>query len=239
MKAPMTETKKNSFRPQAILAAGGLGAALTICLVSPQAWSQGQGNTTLRNPIIPGAPTAAPYEQVQEDRPPPPGDGDTSAPVTPGMEGDPIPPPSDIQLPPSSPLEPPQVDVPPPPSTPGEDPGLLPGTTSGYKPPALETNVNPQGGLSGDAPTHKWGGQTSHDYGLKRTKGSQTTDFGQPLKQVAAVQPFQSEDGPRPLGSNGAPTQPNLAGAQQTTDLYGNRTLFKGNQHAVMTIAPY
>lgn len=239
-----TATNREISGKQVLLAGISLGVTLALSFgFTPQA--RAQGETSLRNPLIPGAPYAEPNEQPSPGQPPPVGDGDTPAPVTPGHEGAPIPPPSDVPVPPSSPLDSGQVDgavapyLTPPPSTPGEDPGLLPGTTSGYKPPALQTDVQPQGGLSGDAPIHHWGGQTSRDFGLNRNSGAQTTDFGQPLQQVAAVRPQPSEDGPRGLAANGAPAQPNLAGAQQSSDLYGNRTLFKGNQRAVMTIAPY
>ncbi len=228
---------------QALLA--GLAAALasTAWLASP---AGAQEYMTLRDPYIPGAIVTPPMMEAPAGNPPPPGDGMTPLPVTPGMLGGPLPPPSQVPMPPVGPCDQSLVNsyaqpyLTPPPSTPGSDPGILPGTTSGYKPPAIVTTVSGAGGLQGNAPIQKWQGQTSRDFGNYRTFGSQTTDFGQNVVQISPVQLSQSEDGPRGLAANGAPAQPNLSGAQQTTDLYGNRTLFRGpNLRAVMTIAPY
>lgn len=239
MNAAKTSYRKVSgILPAAFL----LSCTLAFCSVSP---APAQGDQTLRNPLIPGALSTEPMSAAPEGAPPPPGDGDTPAPVTPGHSGAPLPPPSAVPTEPTSALDRSQVDaavapfLTPPPSTRGDDPGMLPGTTSGYKPPASLTQVGAGGGLHGDAPVHKWGGQTTGEYGYRRVRGSQTTDFGQPLKTVAVVPPFQSEDGPRPVGANGAPLAPNFPGAQQTSCLHGNRILYKGNQRAVMTIAPY
>ncbi len=225
----------------------GLGLVLaTVPFACPGSSVQAQGMQSLRNPLIPGVPSAGPMEQAQEGMPPPPGDGDTPMPVTPGHEGNPLPPPSAVTVPATSPLDKSEVNsavapyLTPPPSTPGQNPGMLPGTLSGYRPPALMTEVQPQGGLQGNAPIHKWDGQTTRDYGLVRPRGSQSTDFGRPLDQVSVVRTNKTEDGPRPIGQNGAPMQPNLGGAQQTSDLYGARTLYKGAYlRPVMTIAPY
>jgi hypothetical protein len=236
-------TDQNSYRNQNLIA--GIGLAFVLA-AWPGSSGQAQGTQSLRNPLIPGVPGAGPMEPAQEGMPPPPGDGDTPLPVTPGDQGSPLPPPSAVAVPATSPLDKSEVNaavapyLTPPPSAAGQDPGTLPGTLSGYKPPALMTDVQPGGGLAGDAAVHKWDGQTTRDYGLRRPRGSQATDFGRPLDQVSVVRTNKTEDGPRPVGPNGAPTQPSMAGAQQTSDRYGARTLYKGaNLRPVMTIAPY
>jgi len=150
--------------------------------------------------------------------------------------------------------------IPPSPSTPGADPGILQKTVGGYPTDAYLAPVNPNGGLpnNGKAPITRRGGQDTGDYGLTRTRGSQLTDFGQPLLQIPnlAQVPNVSQDGPRPVtyDSNLTPTRAlNLPSAQETTNTpmnttyspansfcYGNRTLFKGaGVYANMTEANY
>jgi hypothetical protein len=226
----------------AIFMAGGFGVAHAQ---SP--------TTSLRNPLIQGAPNAPAGQAPQQGSPPPIGSGDTPTGVTPGMTGTPLPPPSAVSLPPMSPLDRGpggQVNslvapyLTPPPSTPGPDPGMLP--NNGY-PSAIEVNINAGGGMPGDqAPQTRTGRQTTRDLGLKRTNGSTLTDFGQLLPDMPnlKVTPQYSQDGPRPVattqGEAGGTRSPNLAGAQTTQNLYGNRTLFRGaNERARATIAPY
>ncbi|MBI4533780.1 MAG: hypothetical protein HY711_07510 [Candidatus Melainabacteria bacterium] len=211
--------------------------------------------SALRSPLIPGAQWNEPYTAPEPGQSPPPGQGMCPAPVTPGHIGPPPKPPSAVELPPVGPLEKGTVNalvapyLKPPQSTAGEDPGLLHGP-NGFSPPAAVVNVSPQGGIYGEAPIRRWGGQTSRDLGVPRTFGSQTTDFGQDIDGLSSVQSrgirrLVSEDGPRPqpysiqMGT-GTTRQANLAGAHTTQDLHGNRQLFKGaNLRSLMTIAPY
>ncbi|HEY9678460.1 MAG TPA: hypothetical protein V6C76_10655 [Drouetiella sp.] len=211
--------------------------------------------TGLRTPLIQGAPNAAAGEAPMQGDPPPVGSGSTPMGVTPGMTSGYAPPPSDVPMPPMSPLDRGsgggvnsyvQPFLTPPPSTPGVDPGMLPTPLSGASQAAVQVNINPGGGYPGDqAPQTRTGRQTSRDFGLARTNGSTLTDFGELLinKQVK-VQPQFSQDGPRAVQTttdgSGNTRNPNLSGAQTTQDLHGNRTLFKGaNLRARATIAPY
>jgi hypothetical protein len=224
----------------AIFMAGGFGVA------------QAQ-TTSLRTPLIQGAPNASAGQAPQQGAPPPIGSGDTPMGVTPGMTGDPLPPPSAVSLPPMSPLDRGpggQVNslvapyLTPPPSTLGADPGMLP--NNGY-PSATQVNINAGGGMPGDqAPQTRSGRQTTRDLGIKRTSGSTLSDFGEllPNKPDLKMTPQYSQDGPRSVatsqGGAGGTRSPNLAGAQTTQNLYGNRTLFRGaNERARATIAPY
>ncbi|CAN5559364.1 hypothetical protein BH10CYA1_BH10CYA1_25900 [soil metagenome] len=211
---------------------------------------------SLRSPLILGAPSAAAGQSAQEGAPPAIGSGSAPMGVTPGMQGMYNPaPPSDIPLPPMSPLERgPGGGVnsmvapflTPPPSTQGADPGMLPQSMNGNSPAAIEVPINSGGGYPGDqAPQTRSGRQTSRDFGLKRF-GSSLTDFGGPLSQKPdlKMQPQSSQDGPRYMqgsqGGSGSSRSSNLAGAQTTQSLYGNRTLFKGsNQRARATIADH
>lgn len=211
---------------------------------------------SLRSPLIPGAPNAAAGQAAPEGAPPPIGSGYAPMGVTPGMQGmyNP-PPPSDVPLPPMSPLDrgsgggvnsmvAPYLT--PPPSTPGADPGMLPQSMNGNSPAAIEVPINPGGGFPGDqAPQSRSGRQTTRDLGLKRY-GSSLSDFGEKLSQKPdlKMQPQTSEDGPRYMQSSQGPAgssrSSNLAGAQTTQSLYGNRTLFKGpNLRARATIADH
>lgn len=211
---------------------------------------------SLRTPLIPGASSAAAGQSAPEGAPPPVGSGYAPMGVTPGMMGMPnLPPPSDVPLPPMSPLDrgsgggvnsmvAPYLT--PPPSTPGADPGMLPYSMNGNSQAGVEVNINPGGGMPGDfAPQTRSGRQTSRDFGLKKY-GSSLTDFGEPLLQKPGLKmaPQCSEDGPRSVQSNqgmaGGSRSANLPNAQTTQSLYGNRTLFKGSQlRARATIADH
>ncbi len=211
---------------------------------------------SLRSPLIQGAPNAAAGQAAPQGAPPPVGSGYSPMGVTPGMQGmyNP-PPPSDIPLPPMSPLDRGSGGgvnsmvapfLTPPPSTAGADPGMLPQSMNGNSPAAIEVPINAGGGYPGDqAPQSRSGRQTSRDFGLKKY-GSSLTDFGEPLAQKPdlKIQPQTSQDGPRYMqsGQGGASggRSSNLPGAQMTQSLYGNRTLFKGpNLRARATIADH
>ena len=246
----------NQLKKSALLTLAGL-----VLLAGPalaQYASNGFEATTLRTPLIPGAPWSPDNMPAPLGQPEIPGDGDIPLPVTPGMLGGPLPPPTMVPMPPVGAGDKGTVNsyaapyLTPPPSTPGTDPGMINPDSAGYYPPAAIVNVQQQGGLpDGSAPITKWNGQTTRDLGMSKVgQGSLTTDFGQlpatlPSVQSSGITPSNSQDGPRQAtypGQVGATTnrQPNLAGAQATTDLYGNRTLFKGaNLRAQMTIAPY
>jgi hypothetical protein len=210
---------------------------------------------SLRTPLIQGAPSAAAGQAAQEGAPPPVGSGSTPMGVTPGMSGMPMPPPSDVPLQPMSPLDrgpggsinsmvAPYLT--PPPSTQGADPGMLPTPLNGNSQAAIQVNINAGGGYPGDqAPQTRTGRQTTRDLGLKRY-GSSLDDFGEllPNKPDLKMQPQFSQDGPRSVQSNqggaGGTRSANLAGAQTTQSLYGNRTLFRGpNLRARATIADH
>jgi hypothetical protein len=139
--------------------------------------------------------------------------------------------------------------IPPPTSVPGNDPGILAPNNSGYQPPAIQVGVQAQGGLGADqAPTQKWGGQTTQDFGrnIKSNQYSGVSDFGVLMQNNPnlATTPQFSQDGPIPTSTASGPNtpirQPNLPGAQETTD-YGVRQLFPNGQtyQALQTQAPY
>ncbi|HEY9784541.1 MAG TPA: hypothetical protein V6D17_03995 [Candidatus Obscuribacterales bacterium] len=224
---------------------------------------------TLRNPLIPGATYSPPYACPPEGCPPPPGDGQMPAPVTPGHTCAPesMPwvraiPANQIDqpnswvggLPSEDTLASPyvlgkQLNVPHPPSVPGSNPGSLPGPLDFQPPPAAIVNIRPQGGMPGDfAPQQRWGGQTTRDFGLYKSQGSRLNDFGEKLteKPDLYTMPQFSEDGPRnglsyPGRMGNQPAHSKIwPNAQTTQDLHGNRTLFKGpNLRSQLTIAPY
>ncbi len=257
-----TLTTSNATKKMAIKCLKAAAIALVVAgglAVSAQAQTQ-----TLRNPLIPGAMYSPPYVCPQEGAPPPIGSGNAPAPVTPGHYGAPesmtwvrnIPatqidqPDSNVGLPSSDTLAEPytlgsQLQVPHPPSTPGQDYGPIPGPANFTPPPAALVNICPQGGMPGDqAPIQRWGGQTTRDLGIHRTKGAQTTDFGErlPDKPDLQAQPQFSQDGPRPSTQGtmgGGAVHPSTNGAQAATDLHGNRTLYRGQTHSRLTIAPY
>ncbi len=151
--------------------------------------------STLRTPLIYGQPTGAPFSCPPHGLPPAIGDGPTSMPVTGGMSGSPV----DL-LPwvPSIPAN--QIDnrtsgiplpvnpaitsppgvlgplltpvIPHSPSTPGYDPGSMLAPIGSFN-PALETNINPMGGIPGtggfytNTPTMRRGGQETRQYGYR------------------------------------------------------------------------
>lgn len=219
------------------------------------AYGEGDMITTLRTPLIYGAPNDAPGYVPMEGAPPPIGSGDCPVPVTPGMWGPPTEPASHIPgLPLVDGAYKHQIDpyiqgyLTPPPSTEGYNMGSINGSNGGYGLPApvCEVNINPQGGISGTAPTQRWGGQTSRDLGRNSNtsngNSSFTFDFGQKLSQKPDLRmtPQTSQDGPRltTTGMDGTRC-PNLPSAQQTALRYGNRIKRLDGQSAQLTIAPY
>jgi hypothetical protein len=199
-------------------------------------------STTLRDPLLYGAPSTAAFQSAPEGQPPPIGDGPMPAPINPGMSGPPtlipsIPmtPANDIQYPsyranfdPATEAPPgvvgPSMWVPPPPSTPGVDPGILHAPLDFYPPPARVVNINPGGGISGGASNQRWGGQPTADFGRYKHIGKRKFDFGEEAYGNT------SEDGPNQL----------RPGASSTLDLYGRRIPIRNNGDPIIqTIAPY
>jgi hypothetical protein len=141
----------------------------------------------------------------------------------------------------------PSINTPYEPDTPGSDPGNLAPNNSGYNPPAANVQVNSGGGLPADsAPTSKWGGQTTQDFGNGLRQGSGVCDFGQLLinKPDLAKQPQFSQDGPIPMQQVSDTTTP-VRGANQTKAGAGQETTDPGlrqlvhNQMPVQTQAQY
>ncbi len=202
--------------------------------------------STLRTPLIPTAPSSPPYASPMEGQPPPVGDGMSPAPVVGGHLGLSIPPvPSHVPGIPPVPAGPegkamvngyvaPYLT--PPPENPAPDPGICDPPPDFGPPPVSVTSINPGGGISGNAPTQRWGGQTTRDYG-NGSSGSTCRDFGQKLseKPDKKIMPQFSEDGPR-QSTAGSGRSSNLPGAQATSVGHGNRINFK---RARLTIAPY
>jgi hypothetical protein len=219
-------------------------ATLSLLLAAQAAFAQGcnlsgSPSTTLRNPLIYGAPNSAPFEEAPEGQPPAIGDGSTPAPVTRGMYGGPTLIPTQnwsvpninsgsYQVPysPATQAPPgvlgPSTWAPPPPSTPGYDPGIIQNKLDFYAPPARVVSVRPGGGIQGSASNQRWGGQTTEDFGRYKHVGKRKFDFGQGMYGQT------SEDGP-------CQTRP---GASSTYDLYGRRQRTDGSCN-VQTIAPY
>lgn len=195
----------------------------------------------LRTPLVNGASAGLPFVPAPTGAPPAFGDGAVPAPVTPGMGGPPTLIPSNLDtgvnhlgtptyvLPYSRATTSrpgqlgPSLSVPGPQSTPGCDPGLVHGPMDFYAPPVSVTNINPGGGISGCAPTERWGGQTSTDYGRYKWRGTRKYDFGQ-----QATYGQSSMDGP----------YQQLPGSMPTTDLYGMRG-YTQSGGTTMTFAPY
>ncbi|MBY0357764.1 MAG: hypothetical protein K2W82_07165 [Candidatus Obscuribacterales bacterium] len=199
----------------------------------------GASTTSLRTPLINGATSAYPNVQAAQGQAPAMGDGSLPAPVVPGHLGPPTLLPSvnhtdggisggsyNTYLNPASVAMPgqlgPSMYAPPSPSTPGWAPGIVHGPRDFYPPPVTVTNVMPGGGLAGYAPTSRWGGQTSTDFGRYKYRGTRSFDFGQGMYGQTA------QDGPQQTFPNAVPTQ----------DQYGNRMSPK-NGMGVMTIAPF
>ncbi len=214
--------------------------------LSPSAEAQcdlsGSPRTTLRTPLIEGAQSTPPLMQAPEGQAPPVGDGAVPAGVTPGMGGGPtlLPampttPANQIDYPsytiPFDPSEQsmpgqygPSTWAPPPPSTPGCDPGMIHAPMNFYRPPVSVVPINPGGGISGCAPTQRWGGQTTADFGRYKYQGKRAYDYG--CEQWGST----AEDGP-------CQTRP---GAVPTQDLYGRRYPCRNNSEpTIQTIAPY
>lgn len=214
---------------------------------------------TLRTPLIQGAPNGAPNQCPAQGQPPAIGDGSRPAGVTYGQGYyNPELPASHVSNVPltmggiegkcmvNSAVQP---YLRPPTQNNGCDPGMLDTPPDFYQAPATVTNICPQGGIQGDAPTQRWGGQTTRDYGTSvkcKKETTSTNDFGQRLldKPDLYATPQCAEDGPR--ASYGASDNtslrraPNRPMAQTTTDRQGNRTLFKGpNYRSQSTLANY
>lgn len=221
----------------AFLAASSFSSALAQSQSCNLAGAPTQG---LRSPLINGARQSLPFMSPREGAPPAIGDGACPAPVHPGMGGPPTLIPTNPDIPgglgrcsetiqhdPSWTHAPgqfgPNTYVPAPPSTLGCDPGMIASPQGYYYPPVLETNVLPGGGLAGYAPTQKWGGQTTRDWGRYKYRGTRSYDWGQ-----QAYYGQRSTDGP----------YQSLPGAQATQDLYGMRGCARTGQ-TVMTVAPY
>jgi hypothetical protein len=209
--------------------------ALVLSLAAP-ALAQtcnlsGQAITSLRDPLIFGSTSSAPFNAAPIGQPPPVGDSSVPAPVNPGMIGPPTLIPS-VPTTPANDIDNPSVEInflptnlsapgqlgpsitaPPPASTPGTDPGIIVAPLDFTMPPAAVVNINPGGGISGTPPTQRWGGQTSADFGLYRHNGVQTDDNG--VQETGS----NSQD-----GLNHART-----GASTTQDLFGSRYPLKNS----------
>ncbi len=160
--------------------------------------------STLRTPLIQGAPNGAPFQAPIEGAPPAIGDGPSPAGVNPGMGSSP-------ELMPWVPAIPAnQIDnnfsgiplgispaivsppgvlgpsltgiVPQSPSTPGMDPGSL-SAPPGFINASQQTNIMPYGGFAGTGgynttvPTQRRGGQETHQWGY-RGRNSMIGGFG-------------------------------------------------------------
>lgn len=220
----------------AVFASAGLfSGAFAQCDLS------GSPNTTLRTPLIQGAPATPPMQEAPEGQPPPIGDGSTPAPVVAGHTGAPtllpyVPtyPANHINYPSyCAPFNPgaenapgqygPQTWVPPSPSTPGADPGMISGPPDFCPPPVNVVNINPGGGIYGSAPTQRWGGQTTQDFGRYKHQGKRAYDWGRQLYEGST-----SYDGPWPA-FQGSVDQ----------DLYGRRQPYTNGYRSTQTIAPH
>jgi hypothetical protein len=233
-----------------------LGISLLFAVPGYAQYSGG-GTSTLTDPLVPTASRSVPYVAASPGAPPAIGSGAIPLPVNPGMLGAPTLLPWVPSIPANqinqnsgfvnlgagpATLSPPGVlgpslTVPPPPSTPGSDPGILSSPST-----AAQVQVNPGGGLpAGMAPLQRRPGQTTRDFGLTKTIGSVTTDFGKKLTNPnGALQ--VSQDGPMPStypGSQSINHQPYLSNAQMTSDLYGIPMQSPANGAAIQTIAPY
>ncbi len=169
--------------------------------------------STLRNPLIQGAPDSPAFTAPAEGQPPPIGDGDTPALEIPGMLGDPLPPPTDVTVPQTMGNDKDTVNqalagvLQPPPSTQGTDPtningssggvglsvagGTIDGTNSNgvLASPVGTGNINANGGIPDlGAPTTRWAAQRSFDYGRNQNvvnnNASGYGDYGQRLPDM-------------------------------------------------------
>ncbi|MFA6208846.1 MAG: hypothetical protein WCT03_02090 [Candidatus Obscuribacterales bacterium] len=221
------------------------GALLSCPLFATSAFAYGEADmiNTLRTPITYGTPNSPAWVPAQEGAPPPCGDGFMPPAVTPGDCSTPFSPPSAVFVPLTMGGDKDEVNawampyLTPPPSTAGYDSSSINGSSGGYglQAPVSVVNICPQGGMVGDAPTQRWGGQRSYDFGKPnnvRPNSSRMNDFGQKLSEKPDLKmcPQFSQDGPRQRGEYRG---------QTTQDLHGNRTLFRDNQRSQLTIAPY
>jgi hypothetical protein len=229
---------KSSLFPA--ISAAFLASLCFLPLARAQCDLSGAPITGLRAPLVNNQPVSLPYIPATGNPILTPGDGAVAAPVTPGMGGGPTLYPSQLMAPanigqstfrlpynPATLSRPgqlgPSLSVPPPPSTPGADPGYMPGPQDYYAPPVTVTNINPGGGIYASAPTQRWGGQTTADFGRYKYRGTQTGDFGQGMYWGQT-----SQDGP----------YQQLPGAMPTRDLYGMRG-YTQNGSTTQTYAPY
>lgn len=233
--------------------------ALSVVLLAgkahAQVWSSNYTNndTSMWYPNVDQGPALPAYTPAPEGQPPPIGDGYIPMGTNPGHLGAPLlPPPSHVPMP----LIPPGMEgkaaataaaagyLTPPTRYEATDPGSIDAPQDFYQAPVAVTNINPGGGIQGDAPIQRWGAQTTEDHG-RPYGGSSSTDFGEKLSEKQNLQkmPQFSQDGPRnkasqgQRGSNNRPA--NIPGAQSSTDLNGNRSSRKDGQRARLTIAPY
>ncbi len=191
--------------------------ALSLCTYLA---ANAQSSNTLRDPLIPGAPSSAPFIPASSGPPEIPGTGPTPVPVTPGMGGPstllpwvPAVPANQIDLNSSGiplPFGPP-VEMPPgvlgplltpfvphSPSTPGADPGPL--QNAPYSPsfnPAAIAPVAAGGGIPGKGgynttiPTVRRGGQESHQWELRGRNSSLIPGIGDGTQdQVTRLGPY-------------------------------------------------
>jgi len=221
-----------------------------------QVWNPNQNNDYDQNMYLPNVeqgPASAPYQAPQEGQAPPIGSGSAPMGTNPGHLGASLlPPPSHVEMP----LIPPGMEgkaaataaaagylTPPTRFTP-TDPGSIDAPQDFYQAPVAVTTVS-GGGIQGNAPIQRWGGQTTEDHGRLGFNASTSSDFGEKLseKPNRARDPQFSQDGPRnkasqgQRGSNNRP--PSRPGATSSTDLNGNRSSRKDGQRARLTIAPY
>ncbi len=201
----------------------------------------GSPTNSLRTPLIIGAPSTPTNMAAPVGQAPAIGDGAVPCGVTPGMTGPSTLLPYHSMTPANSinspsyvvPFNPatlstpgsfgPSTYAPAPPSTPGYDPGMVHGPMNFRSPPVSVVPINPGGGIYGSAPTQKWGGQTSTDFGRYRTHGTRKFDFGQ--QEMGSC----SQDGPNQMRPGAVPTQ----------DLYGRRFPARSGMPTTQTIAPY
>ena len=245
-----------SLKARQLMTVKALFAALACVLTSPlasMAYGESDVMTSLRTPLIYGTPNTPAYVTPMQGDAPPVGSGYIPMPVTPGSCGMPEAPASHItNLPYAMGGDKDTINaavsgyLTPPPSTAGYDDGSINGSSggNGFMAPVCQVPICPQGGMVGNAPTQRWGGQRSYDFGNPnnvRAQSSRMMDYGAKLSEKPDLKmcPQFSEDGPRRSGGQ-AINGRNLPNAQATQDLYGNRTLFKGsNLRSQATIAPY
>jgi hypothetical protein len=189
---------------QVSLALIAFSLTLGQCAFSQSCNLAGAPSVTGKTPLINGASSSAPFMSAPEGMPPAMGQGNTPAPVLPGMGGSPTLLPwvpaipsnqidqtsSGIPLPITPAIAaPPGVlgplltpAIPAPPSTPGFDPGNLQAPMGSFN-PAQNTGVLPGGGLPGTGgyctsiPTQRRGGQETHQWEL-RGRNSSLAGFG-------------------------------------------------------------